>query len=163
MSDEEVPLGHKARLAAANGRLTTVRTDYCSHPRKSVNANKRIVACVQCGAVLDPIDVLFRIAADAENMEWYDRKGDARAKRVNEHERREKNLRARLKRMGEKLPDKGMMDLSLNGKIPMGIEEDGAMVWVTTHTTKHLTAEEAEHEGERLKQLAWQLRKEQRQ
>lgn len=74
----------------------------CQHERSTVNEADRTVTCRDCDAVLDPIHVLARLAGNREYLVNHGRMLRREATylqtRVDDLERQEKNLKARLRR-----------------------------------------------------------------
>ena len=88
--------------------LAIRRKDFCPHNRRKrhVDANRRTVEC-ECGAQLDPFDVLLAVATEHENRTARLKQLDAEIKRAQERldeiKRLEANARARVRRIAPEL------------------------------------------------------------
>ena len=132
------------------------RRNVCYHPSQTVQPGLRKVTCDDCGGELDPIDVLARIAHRSENVTHFDQRRVLATKRTEEIERRETNARARLRRLGEPVPQKSELDRILNGTVRAWVD-NGKVLIDPEH--KVLTPDEAERAADLLRKLAWQARK----
>lgn len=70
----------------------------CSHAQTVVDLNAREVECEVCGAPLDPIQVLDRLARDGTNLRWAREELKRVKERVEELKAEEKRVKARLRR-----------------------------------------------------------------
>jgi hypothetical protein len=136
--------------------LTIDRRKGCYHRSQTVQPGLRKVTCDDCGGELDPLDVLAGIARRSENVTHFDRRRVLAAKRTEEIERRETNARARLRRLGETVPQKCELDVALDGGLRAGIE-NGRVILGSQY--KVLTPDEAERAADLLRKLSWQARK----
>lgn len=113
MLDDEKPSAaiidlEKHRLKAKRGpTVTRKHTLGCRHKHSVVDMRARTVECDDCGADLDPVQVLWNLSTDyssfvAELSNAKRSLADAR-ERLEETLRQERNARARLKRLEKKL------------------------------------------------------------
>lgn len=63
------PWGAVAREPAL---IENRNSKFCAHNNKTIDRNKRQVVCSskECGAILDPIEVLARLASDGTDLLW---------------------------------------------------------------------------------------------
>lgn len=91
----------KAWKADGEPFLTVHRTphpDFCYHRPVEVDENKRVVTCKLCGAVLDPIEVLLRLARGEERMLATTEKLRAMRAQIEVLKAEEVRVKARLRR-----------------------------------------------------------------
>lgn len=129
----------------------------CMHYGQIVYRNRRLVVCDSCGAHLDPIEVLARIAQDSANVQHLSSKRVLLGKRIEELERLESNARSRVKRLTGSVPTRDEIGERVDGRLRCWAEDDGT-VHVWTPSVKVLSPEEAEREADRLRKVAWEAR-----
>jgi hypothetical protein len=79
----------------------------CWHLSIVVDGNARTVECAKCGALLDPLEALLKFAREEINLGYrlQQLRDDCNkvAAKLDDTKRQERNARARLKRLQEKL------------------------------------------------------------
>ena len=85
----------------------------CSHDRSKVDQCARVVRCRDCDVVLDPIDVLAKIAHTYQNRVWHVHRlrseREMLDKAVGELKRLEQNARSRISRVVKKGIETGVL------------------------------------------------------
>lgn len=117
----------RPRIAADQG-LTVVRgSNHCGHRAMTLDSDLRAVTCRSCKAPLDAFDSLLYFARQwdhfREDRDRCQREIKASQSRLELLERREKNARARARRLFDDLPDKQEMDELLNGRLYMWAQD----------------------------------------
>jgi cell division protein FtsB len=87
-------------LPVATDRL---KDGHCRHRHSTVHPNKRIVVCSACGAQLDPIAELVRLANIADRFKWIASEKEKIEKEIERLKRERRNLRAQVQRLRKKV------------------------------------------------------------
>ncbi len=109
MPDDERPKAAVISLdEARNGLLfKPVHTGHCRHRPATIDVEKRRLTCDKCGASLDPFDFLAGLSHDFDlytvPLARLKRELEQTAAKLEETKRKERNARARLKRLQGKL------------------------------------------------------------